>query len=241
MYNNEYQKTVLGRKRPRPTRMMKLLMTQTLWTISNSFVHVTIPLNRLQQMENRTHRKNAEATRRFAQSDEIAQFMQIAKEERARAVQATEDKYKREIAELKSQIEDMQTDSILFTSSVPDTSKALADAQKRRARAVQEMEKRYQSEIQMLRAKLAEYERSSPSAPTRHASSGSSVPPWDESLYQTELAEKVRAYHKLLSDYVVKAQRDKAFAVEMAEARLTAKYERIIAELKGEGMESDGI
>jgi hypothetical protein len=105
----------------------------------------------------------------------------------------------------------------------------MAKAHEEKIRAMGRVEAKYKDRIEELEAKVAELE--GPSVAGSHATSANSFAfPATNKL----TAEKVRAYQKFLSDYVVKASAEKQRAVKDTEAKLKAKYEAIIEELKKE-------
>ena len=135
------------------------------------------------------------------------------------------------------------------SSSLPspeESARALTDfmakAHEEKLRAVRDVENRYKGEIQQLKSKLQQYEgrgegdSETTSSPSSTAPSASSSSPPGSNSYEfpatnKEMSAKIRSYRHFLSDYLVKAQKEKHDAVADAEERTKAKYEAIIEEL----------
>lgn len=183
-----------------------------------------------------------------SQSDLVMEYLRLAKEEKKRAVMEVEERYKSEIQqlqsnlrnmeqeqgdtldgyqlklrELQSKIQDLEADRFLFQSSIPDSSKVLQDTQEEQERQLQRIKEEHLQQIQGLHEKIHNLES---------ALSSQRVEP---SQRERELVDKVKAYHKLLSDFVVKSEQEKETAVRLAETRLMLKYEEEISKLRREG------
>lgn len=103
----------------------------------------------------------------------------------------------------------------------------MAKAHEERLRAVAECERQFRSEIEALQAQLAAYEAAVPAQGVNGSSHAYEFPATNKAL-----AEKVAAYHKFVSEYVVKSHIEKMQAVAEAEKRIKEHYEGILAELK---------
>ena len=104
----------------------------------------------------------------------------------------------------------------------------MAKAHEEKVQAMARVEDKYRAQITELEDKIAELEvMAKQTTPT----SGNS---YAFPATNKDLTDKVQSYRTFISDYIVKAQEEKASAVKTAEAKLTAKYEAIIAGLKGE-------
>ena len=120
--------------------------------------------------------------------------------------------------------------------STPDNAAAMtefmAKAHEEKVRAMARVEDKYRGQITELEERIAELEglpqQAAPATPT----SGNS---YSFPATNKDLTDKVQSYRTFISDYIVKAQEEKASAVKAAEAKLTAKYESIIEGLKAEG------
>lgn len=105
----------------------------------------------------------------------------------------------------------------------------MAKAHEEKVKAMARVEDKYRGQITELEEKIAELEvLSKQTTPT----SGNS---FAFPATNKELTNKVQSYRVFISDYIVKAQAEKAIAVKATEAKLTAKYEAIIEGLKAEG------
>jgi len=108
----------------------------------------------------------------------------------------------------------------------------MAKAHEEKVRAMARVEDKYRGQITELEERIAELEglpqQAAPATPT----SGNS---YSFPATNKDLTDKVQSYRTFISDYIVKAQEEKASAVKAAEAKLTAKYESIIEGLKAEG------
>jgi hypothetical protein len=102
----------------------------------------------------------------------------------------------------------------------------MAKAHEEKVKAMARVEDKYRGQITELEDKIAELEvLSKQTTPT----SGNS---FAFPATNKDLTDKVQSYRTFISDYIVKAQDEKATAVKAAEAKLTAKYEAIIDGLK---------
>lgn len=101
----------------------------------------------------------------------------------------------------------------------------MAKAHDEKIAALARVEAKYREQIAALQTRVEELEGS---AKRRTPTSGNS---FAFPATNKELAEKIEAYRTFLSDYVVKAQSEKARAVTFAEDQLRAKYEERIADL----------
>jgi len=99
----------------------------------------------------------------------------------------------------------------------------MAKAHEEKLRAVREAENKYKAEIASLKAKLEQYEGASPATKKGETSNSYEFPATNK-----EMTAKVRAYHKFLSEYLVKSQLEKVAAVEATKE----KYEAIIDSMK---------
>jgi hypothetical protein len=98
----------------------------------------------------------------------------------------------------------------------------MAKAHEEKVKAMGRVEDKYRWQITDLEEKIAELEvLSKQTTPT----SGNS---FAFPATNKDLTNKVHSYRTFISDYIVKAQNEKATAVKAAEAKLTAKYEAII-------------
>lgn len=88
------------------------------------------------------------------------------------------------------------------------------------------VEAKYKDEIATLQARVEELEDLAKRT-TQTSGNSFAFPATNK-----ELTEKIQAYRTFLSDYIVKAQTEKAKAVKTAEDTLKAKYEAIIEEMK---------
>ncbi|VEU33519.1 unnamed protein product [Pseudo-nitzschia multistriata] len=102
----------------------------------------------------------------------------------------------------------------------------MAKAHEEKVAAMARVEDKYKGQIAELQQKIAELE--SVNKQTTPTSGNSFAFP----ATNKDLTEKVQAYRAFISDYIVKAQEEKAEAVKAAESKLTAKYEAIIDGLK---------
>ena len=127
------------------------------------------------------------------------------------------------------------SESSLYSDASPsaaDSAAALtefmAKAHEEKVKAMARVEDKYRGQITELEEKIAELEvLSQQGTPT----SGNS---YAFPATNKDLTDKVQSYRTFISDYIVKAQEEKASAVKAAEAKLTAKYEAIIDRLKAE-------
>jgi hypothetical protein len=107
-----------------------------------------------------------------------------------------------------------------------DTAAALTDfmakAHEEKIRAMERVEAKYKDRVAGLEAKVAELE--GPNTGSEATSTNSYAFPATNKL----MTEKVRAYRKFISDYIVKSSVEKQKAVKDAEAKVTAKYEALI-------------
>ena len=101
----------------------------------------------------------------------------------------------------------------------------MARAHEEKVAAMARVEAQYKDKIAELQAKVDELE--GPSTGSEKTSSNSFAFP----ATNRALAEKVTDYQTFISNYIVKAQAEKQKAVQDAEAKLTQKYESIIASL----------
>lgn len=104
----------------------------------------------------------------------------------------------------------------------------MARAHEEKIAAIGRVESKYREQMTELQQKVAELEAQA--AQTTPTSGNSFAFP----ATNKDLANKVEAYRKFISDYIVKAQEEKYKAVKTAEEKLKAKYEAIIADLKKE-------
>ena len=109
----------------------------------------------------------------------------------------------------------------------------MAKAHEEKVRALARVEAQYKDRIAALEAKVQELE--GPHTGHLATSSNSYAFPATNRM----LGEKVRAYQKFLSEYLVKASAEKQNAIRATEARVTAKYEAIIARMKEESEEKN--
>ena len=122
---------------------------------------------------------------------------------------------------------------VLRDASAADNAAAMtefmAKAHEEKVRAMARVEDKYRGQITELEEKIAELEvLAKQTTPT----SGNS---FAFPATNKDLTDKVESYRSFISDYIVKAQAEKASAVKATEAKLTAKYEAIIDGLKAEG------
>eukprot|EP00536_Pseudo-nitzschia_multiseries_P007200 jgi/Psemu1/296492/fgenesh1_pm.166_\ len=104
----------------------------------------------------------------------------------------------------------------------------MAKAHEEKIKAMARVEDKYKGQIAELQNKITELEtQNQQTTPT----SGNS---FAFPATNKDLTDKVQAYRSFISDYIVKAQDEKAKAVRFAESKLTAKYEAIINELKAD-------
>jgi len=104
----------------------------------------------------------------------------------------------------------------------------MAKAHEEKIKAMARVEDKYKGEIAELQNKIAELEAlNQQTTPT----SGNS---FAFPATNKDLTEKVQAYRTFISDYIVKAQAEKAKAVKAAEDKLTSKYDAIIDDLKSD-------
>ena len=123
-----------------------------------------------------------------------------------------------------------KTTSLHSAPSAADNAAAMtefmAKAHEEKVKAMARVEDKYRGQITELEDKIAELEvLSKQTTPT----SGNS---FAFPATNKDLTDKVQSYRTFISDYIVKAQDEKATAVKAAEAKLTAKYEAIIDGLK---------
>jgi predicted nucleic acid-binding Zn-ribbon protein len=105
----------------------------------------------------------------------------------------------------------------------------MARAHEEKIAALARMEAKYKDQIAQLEERLAELEHTDAYAsPKTTPTSGNS---YAFPATNKELTNKVAAYRSFISDYIIKAQEEKAKAVKAAEEKLKAKYEAIISEL----------
>ena len=105
----------------------------------------------------------------------------------------------------------------------------MAKAHEEKVKAMGRVEDKYRGQISDLEEKISELEvLSKQTTPT----SGNS---FAFPATNKDLTDKVQSYRTFISDYIVKAQEEKATAVKATETKLTAKYEAIIDGLKKEG------
>mmetsp|Transcript_21060 Transcript_21060/g.44696 ORF Transcript_21060/g.44696 Transcript_21060/m.44696 type:complete len:186 (-) Transcript_21060:2269-2826(-) len=102
----------------------------------------------------------------------------------------------------------------------------MAKAHEEKINAMARVEDKYKGQIAELQDKISELEAlNKQTTPT----SGNS---FAFPATNKDMTDKVQAYRTFISDYIVKSQEEKAKAVYVAESKLTAKYEAIIAALK---------
>lgn len=123
-----------------------------------------------------------------------------------------------------------KTTSLHSAPSAADSAAAMtefmAKAHEEKVKAMARVEDKYRGQITELEDKIAELEvLSKQTTPT----SGNS---FAFPATNKDLTDKVQSYRTFISDYIVKAQDEKATAVKTTEANLTAKYEAIIDGLK---------
>ncbi|KAG7364400.1 hypothetical protein IV203_037602 [Nitzschia inconspicua] len=108
----------------------------------------------------------------------------------------------------------------------------MARAHEEKIAALGRMEAKYKDQITELQQRIAELEQEQSSPiPTTPTSGNSFAFP----ATNKELTQKVEAYRTFISDYIIKAQEEKATAVRTAEEKMKAKYEAIITALKSSG------
>lgn len=98
----------------------------------------------------------------------------------------------------------------------------MAKAHEEKLRAVTEVEQKYRAEIDELKEKLELYEADATKSTAGVAASKNS---YEFPATNKGLSDKVRAYHKFISEYIVNAQIEKVKAVQAAERKLKEKYE----------------
>ena len=109
----------------------------------------------------------------------------------------------------------------------------MAKAHEEKVRALARVEAQYKDRIAALEARVQELE--GPHLGQLATSTNSYAFPATNRM----LAEKVKAYQVFLSDYLVKASAEKQNAIRATEARVTAKYEAIIARMQGASEEKN--
>lgn len=102
----------------------------------------------------------------------------------------------------------------------------MAKAHEEKVRALARVEAQYKDRIAELEARVRELE--GPHTGGLATSSNSYAFPATNKM----LAEKVRAYQVFLSGYLVKASVEKQKAIRETEARVSARYEAIIENMK---------
>ena len=101
----------------------------------------------------------------------------------------------------------------------------MAKAHEEKVRALARVEAQYKDRIAALEARVQELE--GPHIGHLATSTNSYAFPATNKM----LGEKVRAYQAFLSEYLVKASLEKQNAIRATEARVSAKYEAIIAKM----------
>jgi hypothetical protein len=116
-------------------------------------------------------------------------------------------------------------------SQAPDNAAAMTDfmakAHEEKVRAMARIEDQYKGQIADLEAKVAELENLSQQGVPTSTGNAFAFPATNK-----DMTGKVESYRNFISDYIVKAQQEKATAVETAEAKLIAKYEAVIEGMK---------
>jgi phage shock protein A len=102
----------------------------------------------------------------------------------------------------------------------------MAKAHEEKIAALGRVEAKYKDQVAALQTKIAELEVQA--AKTTPTSGNSFAFP----ATNKHLTEKVEAYRTFISHYIIKAQEEKAKAVNAAEEKVTSKYEAIIEKLK---------
>ena len=122
-----------------------------------------------------------------------------------------------------------QRSTSLLTATAEEASAItdfMAKAHEEKINAMARVEAKYKNEIAELKAKVEELE--GPSTTSGQISANSYAFP----ATNKNLTEKVRAYQEFISKYIINAQEQKQKAVKEAEAKIAAKYENIIAQMK---------
>lgn len=105
----------------------------------------------------------------------------------------------------------------------------MVKAHEEKIAAMTRIENQYKAQLEEMQARVATPEEA---AAQTTPTSGNSF-----AFHATnkELTEKVAAYRIFISEYIVKAQEEKFKAVQAAEAKVAAKYEAVMEELKKKG------